>query len=89
MYQMKIKVVTTSGPNDKNPTVNWIHPDQDLKKFAELKDVQIDDLVLLHEKDTHFNLVITNESDLAKYGSLSFRFNIGPIMKQNEMDQMK
>ena len=86
MYQMKIKVVTTSGPADKNPTVNWIHPDLDLKKFAELKDVKIDDLVLLHEKDTHFNLVTSKESDLAKYGSLSFRFNIGPM---NDADEDK
>ena len=79
MYQMKIKIVTTKGLKDDNPSVNWIHPSSDLKKFAELKDVNIDDLVLLHVKDTHFNLVISNESDLAKYGSLSYRFYIGPI----------
>ena len=81
LYQMKIKVVTTKGSTDTNPTVNWIHPDPELKEFAELKDTKVDDLVLLHENDTHFNLVVSNQSDLAIYGSLSFRFNVGPIME--------
>ena len=81
MYQMKIKVVTTKGETDKSPTVNWIHPDPELKEFAELKDIEIDDLVLLHQNDTHFNLIVSKESDLAMYGSLSYRFNVGPIME--------
>ena len=75
MYQMKIKVITTKGSTDKNSTVNWINPDPLLKKFSELKDTKIDDLVLLHENDSHFNLVVSKESDLVKYGSLSYRFN--------------
>ena len=48
MYQIRIKVVTTKGNNDKNPTVNWIHPEKNLEQHAELKDVQLDDMVLLH-----------------------------------------
>ena len=35
-----IKVITTKGPDDKNPTVNWIYSDADLKKFAELKQLR-------------------------------------------------
>ena len=85
MYQMKIKVVTTKGSTDKNPTVNWINPDAALKKFSELKDTKIDDLVLLHENDSHFNLVVSKESDLVKYGSLSYRFNVGPIMYDEDV----
>ena len=30
MYQFRIKVITTKGATDKNPTVNWIHPDPKL-----------------------------------------------------------
>ena len=37
MYQMNIKVITTKGQSDKNPTVNLIVPDKALKQFAELK----------------------------------------------------
>ena len=78
MYQVNIKVISTRGESDKNPTVNWISPDQEMKQFAELKDVEIDDMVLLHERDTHFNLIVSEDSDLVKLGSLSFRSNIGP-----------
>ena len=28
MYQIKIKIISTKGREDKNPTVNWIYPDQ-------------------------------------------------------------
>ena len=76
MYQLKIKVITTKGSDDENPTVNWIHPDDTLKEFAELRDFKMDDMVLLHESDSHFNLVISEDSDLAKLGSLSHRENV-------------
>jgi hypothetical protein len=39
-----------------------------------LKDVDMDEMVLLHENDSHFNLVVNKESDLAAFGSLSYRF---------------
>ena len=45
-----------------------------MKEFAEL-DVEMEDLVLLHEDDIHFNLIISKDSDLVKYGSLSKRLN--------------
>ena len=64
-----------------------ISPDPALKQFAEFKEKTMNDLVLLHEDDIHFNLVVSKESDLVKYGSLSYRFNIGPIM--DEIDEEK
>ena len=84
MYQMKIKIITTKGMHDDQPTVNWIYPDPRMAEFAELKDVEIDDMVLLHENDLHFNLVVAGDSDLATQGSLSYRFNIGPTVAQIE-----
>ena len=82
MFQIRIKVITTKGSNDKTPTENWIYPDLKLKQFAELKDVQMNDMVLLHENDVHFNLIISKDSDLALYGSLSHRFNVGPFEEE-------
>ena len=73
LYQIKIKTITIKGPTDKNPVVNWIHPDKNLIEFAELKDVEIEDLVLLHEFDSHFDLVVSGNSDLIKFGGLSSR----------------
>ena len=39
-------------------------------------------MTLLHENDVHFNLVVSRDSDLVKLGSLSYRFNIGPLAKE-------
>ena len=82
MYQIRIKIITTKGIRDKNPTVTWIYPDKNMVKYAELKNVQLDDMVILHENDTHFNLIVSKDSDLATLGSLSYRFNIGPMEKK-------
>ena len=84
MYQLKIKIITSKGEDDKNPTVNWIYPCEDLKEFAELKDVEMDEMVLLHQDDSHFDLVVSKDSNLAKYGSLSYRTNVGPLKEIHE-----
>ena len=44
-------------------------------------------MTLLHENDNHFNLVVNKNSDLAVQGSLSYRFNIGPIVEENEISE--
>ena len=83
MYQIRIKIITTKGENEKNPTVNWIHPDKSMAKYAEIKCVEFGEMVLLHQNDMHFNLIIPGDSDLATLGSLSYRFNIGPIVNKD------
>ena len=85
MYQIRIKVITCLGENDTSPTVNWIYPEPNLKSFAELKNVELDDMVLFHQNDCHFNLVVSNQSDLALLGSLSYRFNVGPLLSDGEI----
>ena len=82
IYQIRIKIISTKGPDDVNVSTNWIYPDEKLKMFAELKDALLGDMTLLHEDDVHFNLVINKNSDLALLGSLSYRFNIGPIIRE-------
>ena len=74
LYQMRIKIITT---NRKNPTINWIYPDKNLAEYAELKDVEISDMILLHQEENHFDLVVSRNSNLATQGSLSYRHNIG------------
>ena len=80
MYQVNIKVITVKGSTDMNPTVNWFYPDKNMEQFAELRNVEQNDMILLHEDDSHYNLIISKDSDLAKLGSLSFRFNVGPLV---------
>ena len=86
MYQMKIKIITSKGLEDSNPNVNWIYPEKTMEGFAELKDVQIGEMVLYHEDDCHFNLIVSKNSDLALMGSLSYRFNIGPMVADDDED---
>ena len=86
MYQVNIKVITSKGEHDTKPTINWIFPDESMKEFAELKDVELEDIVLFHENDLHFNLIVSEQSELATLGSLSFRSNIGPIVDEKEDD---
>ena len=89
MYQIRIRVITTKGKMDNKPTVNWIYPDATLVKFALLKNVKLDDMTILHENDIHFNLVVSKDSDLAKIGSLSYRFNIGPLNKSFDKETVE
>ena len=77
MYQVEIKIVTSKGKHDKNPTENWIKPDPDMRDVAELKDVDLETMVLYHENDCHFDLVIDKYSELAVKGSISTRLNDG------------
>ena len=55
-----------------------------MKQFAEVKDVNHDDMVLFHQNDCHFNLVVSSKSDLATLGNLSHRFNIGPFLETKD-----
>ena len=84
MFQLKIKVITSKGEDDQKPTENWIFPDKEMKQFAELKDVELKNMILFHKNDSHFDLIIDKNDDLATMGSLSHRFNVGPMLEGNE-----
>ena len=63
MFQIRIKVISTKGESDENPNVYWIYPDKEMKQFAELKKVELLDMVLLHENDNHFNLIVSEDNE--------------------------
>ena len=89
MYQVKIKIISVNGEDDNNPTVSWIFPDKDMKTFAELKSVEFDEMVLLHQNNSHFDLIVSENDELATVGSLSFRSNIGPLINCEETEEEK
>jgi hypothetical protein len=41
-------------------------------------------MVLINEKYSHFNLIVSQDSELATMGSLSYRSNIGPLIGNDE-----
>ena len=84
MYQLQIKVITTKGKDDQNPTINYITPELKMKQFAESKNADLGEMVLFHEDDSHFNLVVSRNSELATSGNLSHRFNLVPVVNNEE-----
>ena len=58
MYQMKIKIITTKGDNDKDPKVSWVGPDQELDEFKLLPQGIVPQMTLIHYDKVHYNLVI-------------------------------
>ena len=86
LFQVKIKVITRTRRGNGDPTVNWIHPDEEMKEHADLKHVDMVEMVLIHDDDSHFNLIVAKDSDLATKGSLSFRANIGRFIENNDKE---
>ena len=86
LFQVKIKVITRTRRGNGDPTVNWIHPDEEMKEHADLKHVDMVEMVLIHDDDSHFNLIVAEDSDLATKGSLSFRANIGRFIENNDKE---
>ena len=74
---------------NNNPTVNWILPDEDMKTFAEVKNVEFEEMVLFHQNNSHFDLIVSENDELATVCSLSFRSNIGPLMNSEETEEKK
>ena len=87
MYQVRIKVITTKGLDDKSVTVNWIYPDESMKEFSELKNVELKDITLLHQNDGHFNLIVNKHSNIAVDGSVTQRLLSGLELEMEESEQ--
>ena len=68
LYQMDIRVITTKGPEDPEPTMATIGPDEDveIKEFAMLKPGVVPTMTLLHTIDSHFDLVIPKDARIVK-----------------------
>ena len=62
LYKVDIRIITTRGPDDKNPTINQICPDPELEKFALLPSGTVPDMTLIHFENNHFNLIISSKS---------------------------
>ena len=88
LYQMSIKIITTKGDQDQNPTVNWVGPDPDMKAYKMLPEGAVPDMTLMHYENQHYNLVISKDCDLAKYGTLSqWLDNMEETKEETEEDE--
>ena len=69
-YQVRIKIITIRGYDDENPVVNIIEPNPEFAQFSELPAGTIPDMIVLHEYDSHYNLIVPSDSILAREGGL-------------------
>ena len=88
MYQIRIKVITIKRKNDQNPTVNWIYPNEEMLRFAEIPNKGLE-MVLLHEDEIHYSLVVSKDSELATIGSLTKRMNITSFKETMDQSETK
>ena len=84
LYQMNIRIITTKGAADQSPTVNFIGPDPDLNAYKMIPEGVVPEMTLLHYDEQHYNLVISQDSDLANFGSLSERISEDEGRKNEE-----
>ena len=89
MYQIKIKIVTVKRLEGREPTVNWIYPDEKLAEHAELKNVDLGTLVLVHTDDYHFDLVVSKDSIIAQPDSGDLKDNVFTTEEENKDKEIK
>ena len=66
IYQVRIKIITVTHTEDNNPSVINIEPDPDFLAMSEMVPWKISDMILLHTKDTHFDLIVPNKMKILK-----------------------
>ena len=71
LYQMSIKVIKIKSDKDDEPSVSWIGPDPELDAFKFLPEGKVPEMVLINYDQQHYNLIISQDSSLAKVGTLS------------------
>ena len=86
-YQVKITIITIRGMKDQNPETTIIEPNPDFKNYAEIPPGIISDMMILHEHDVHYSLIIPEDSRLAENGGLDFQRseNVKNANKKSEL----
>ena len=69
-YQMKIRIITITSLDDPYPRVSIIEPNPALAAKSVHKQGLIPEMLLLHEENTHYSLIIPRDSSLAIDGGL-------------------
>ena len=71
IYQISIHILTTGIPGLDEPRARWTHidPDTRLSAFSEVHK-GLPDMWLIHEDESHFDLLICKESDHATEGCI-------------------
>ena len=66
-------MITITGEEDENPVVNIFEPNPELSESSELSAGQVPDMIVLHLKDSHYDLIVPKNSKLAIEGGLDYQ----------------
>ena len=63
LYKFKIKIITLDG--ECEPSVSYIEPNPVLVRFSDFPEGKVPEMVILHQKDVHYDLIVPEDSVLA------------------------
>ena len=72
-YQFRIKIITVRGADDQNPIISIIEPNPDFLQCSEVPVGKVPDMVIFHEDESHYSLIIPDDSRLAVEGGLDYQ----------------
>ena len=72
MYNIKIHILTTHIPSNKGVISRWTHlvPDRRLESGHQNRSFMLNDMWLIHENNTHFDLIVRKDSILSQKDGL-------------------
>lgn len=70
-YKVRIKMITING--DAEPTVNIIEPNPEPVVCHDASAMMTPEMIILHKKDSHYDLILPQNSHLALEGGLDFQ----------------
>ena len=72
-YQVTIQIITVRGLQDENPVIRKIEPNPDFSHCSELPPGKVPEMIVLHEHDSHYSLIVPQDSRLALEGGLDYQ----------------
>ena len=84
LYNFEMKFITIEGDDDENPVVTNIEPNEEIVKQSEIPDGKVSDLIMLHRKNVHYDLIVPKSSIIAKEGCLDYQ-----RIKNSEAERQK
>ena len=70
LYKFGIKLITVDDGNE--PTVTLIKPNPVLERFSDFPAGQVPDMIVLHQKNSHYDLIVPKDSQLAIEGGFDY-----------------
>ena len=79
VFQVRIKLITMRNAEDENPSINVIEPKHDVSKTNGFPGGVVPEMILLHEEDSHYNLIVPKDHFLATEGGFDYQRQVNIV----------